>query len=298
MPALEQEIKTYGEIAESLSKHMVNPKHFVATVEKLFKIIQKSEGATVEGFKKIKKITDSLQSSIDDVSMGNKTLKKELQKQLDILKESISKIKLQKGDKGDDAKAEDVAATLKRDIQFIESLRGADGDLKELSPEETRNNLELLIGDERLDKRAVRGIEDIEKDLNEVKSRPTGKGSSGPNGVWLYVGGAKKGLLKTFNLKAGTGMTLVHTIVNGMDTITFTSNGGSGAGIAFEEPTGDVDDSNTTFTVLNDPEYIVINGAQYFEGTGTYQSYNSGTKTITLSSPVGTGGFIRSGYAA
>ncbi len=63
-----------------------------------------------------------------------------------------------------------------------------------------------------------------------------------------------------------------------------------------ETPTGTVDDSNTTFTVIKEPFYIVINGAEYFVGTGSYTSYVAGT--ITLSSPVGLGGFIRSVYQA
>lgn len=63
-----------------------------------------------------------------------------------------------------------------------------------------------------------------------------------------------------------------------------------------ETPTGTVDDSNVTFTVTHEPLYIVVNGAQYAVGTGTYSSYAAGT--ITLSSAVGTGGFIRSYYNA
>lgn len=61
-----------------------------------------------------------------------------------------------------------------------------------------------------------------------------------------------------------------------------------------ESPTGTVDDSNVTFTVSNEPLYIVVNGAQYRVGQGTYVSYVAGT--ITLSSPVGSGGFIESYY--
>lgn len=68
------------------------------------------------------------------------------------------------------------------------------------------------------------------------------------------------------------------------------TGGGGGGSINVETPTGTVDDSNVNFTVLNDPLYIVVNGAQYFESAG--YSYSGGA--ITLSNPVGTGGFIRS----
>lgn len=72
------------------------------------------------------------------------------------------------------------------------------------------------------------------------------------------------------------------------------ATGGGGSTLAFETPTGAVDDSNTSFVVLNEPLYILVNGAQYLVGTGLYSSYVAGT--VTLSSPVGTGGFIRSAY--
>lgn len=64
--------------------------------------------------------------------------------------------------------------------------------------------------------------------------------------------------------------------------------------LVVETPVGAVDDSNTTFTVTHTPLYIVVNGSQYTVGTGTFTSYAAGT--ITLSSAVGVGGFIRSYY--
>lgn len=68
----------------------------------------------------------------------------------------------------------------------------------------------------------------------------------------------------------------------------------SGSSLAQETPQGTIDDSNVTFTVVHEPFYIIVNGGNYFAGTGSYQSYAAGT--ITLSSPVGEGGFIRSVY--
>lgn len=72
------------------------------------------------------------------------------------------------------------------------------------------------------------------------------------------------------------------------------NGGGGGGNINFETPTGTINDSNDTFTVANDPLYLVVNGAQIFEGAG--YSYAGGT--ITLDNPVGTGGFIRSAYGS
>lgn len=62
----------------------------------------------------------------------------------------------------------------------------------------------------------------------------------------------------------------------------------------FETPSGTVDDSNVTFTVVHTPLYVVVNGAQYFDGAG----YTLVGNTITLNDVVGTGGFIKSAYVS
>lgn len=72
------------------------------------------------------------------------------------------------------------------------------------------------------------------------------------------------------------------------------TGGGSGTTLEYEVPAGTVDDSNTIFTVMNTPLYINVNGSAYTVGNGTFQSYSLGV--ITLSSPVGLGGFILSFY--
>jgi len=88
----------------------------------------------------------------------------------------------------------------------------------------------------------------------------------------------------------GDNLTAVRT-ANGV-VISGENGGGGGTNLDFETPTGTVDDSNVTFTVANTPLYLVINGAQYFEGV----HYTLATLTITLNNPVGTGGFIRSAF--
>lgn len=55
--------------------------------------------------------------------------------------------------------------------------------------------------------------------------------------------------------------------------------------------TGTIDDSNITFTATSEPAQLVINGGIYKPTGGSITwSYLAGT--ITLSSPVGTGGSI------
>lgn len=86
----------------------------------------------------------------------------------------------------------------------------------------------------------------------------------------------------------------VTKTANGVSVSAEDGGGGGGGNLNFETPTGTVDDSNATFDVLNTPIYLVINGAQMFEGAG----YSLAGLTITLDNPIGTGGFIRSAYGS
>lgn len=88
-----------------------------------------------------------------------------------------------------------------------------------LSPDEVRNMLELLQGDERLDASAI-------KNLPEAKGTSFGP-ANGPSGLKVYVDGTKQGQLREVNFKAGTGMTLTYSLVSGLPTITFASSGGA-----------------------------------------------------------------------
>lgn len=92
---------------------------------------------------------------------------------------------------------------------------------------------------------------------------------------------------------SGTGEFIRKT---GSTTFENATPSGTGSTLTKETPTGNVNDSNTSFTVAHEPLYIVVNGSQYAVGEGLYQSYVAGT--ISLTSPVGVGGFIRSYYNA
>lgn len=95
------------------------------------------------------------------------------------------------------------------------------------------------------------------------------------------------------NIKAGSNVSITAVNNDTIKAVDITISA-SGGGLNFEIPVGTVNDSNVTFTVSNEPEYINVNGAQYTVGLGLYASYVAGT--ITLTSPVGTGGFIISAY--
>lgn len=65
----------------------------------------------------------------------------------------------------------------------------------------------------------------------------------------------------------------------------------SGSGVIILTFTGTIDDLNTTFTTTSLPVEVIVNGLSYIQNGGAITwSYLSGT--ITLSSPVGSGGSI------
>jgi len=64
----------------------------------------------------------------------------------------------------------------------------------------------------------------------------------------------------------------------------------SGGGSSSETPAGSVNGSNTSFTVSNEPAWIIVDGITYFDGAG--YTYSAGTLTIDTP-PVS---FIRSIY--
>lgn len=163
---------------------------------------------------------------------------------------------------------------------------GKDGEIKELSPDEIRNSLELLQENERLDKSAIKGIEDIEKDIKEIQIRPAGR-VGGAKGVALYIGGSKKLLsAQTLNLVAGTGITLSYSYASGRNDITISASGT--VALTPITVTGTIDDSNTAFTAASTPTLVIINGASYRDGHGVTISGTS----ITTDNPIGTGGDI------
>ncbi len=125
-------------------------------------------------------------------------------------------------------------------------------------PEVIRDKLESLQGDERLDASAIKGLENT-----KVDKQGNIQVIGGQSGVRLFVEGIKKGLVKTLNIKAGANTTVAHSVVNGLDTIIITSTGGGSSTFYTETPTGVIDSSNVTYTVLHSITTVIsfaING--------------------------------------
>ena len=103
------------------------------------------------------------------------------------------------------------------------------------------------------------------------------------------------------SLEVSDGTTNVNNVTEIIFSGATVSNGGGGIAdvsiglaLSFETPVGTIDNANMTFTVSHTPTFIIVNGLVYTAGTGIFSSYSA--PTITLSTPVGTGGFILSAY--
>jgi hypothetical protein len=166
---------------------------------------------------------------------------------------------------------------------------GNDGSIKELSPDEIRNSLELLQGDERLDKSAIKGLEEIEKTIEtKIETAKEVRVVGGLSGIYLFIDGKKYGLNKNINFIAGDGITLAYNKSGNRTDITISNSSVSGTILT---ATGTIDDDNKDFTFTSKPSIIVINGASYRE-TGGAITWTWDTLTATLSVPVGVGGDI------
>lgn len=84
---------------------------------------------------------------------------------------------------------------------------------------------------------------------------------------------------------AGTGVTITNTR-NGNKEIS-----APGAGISVIAVAGSINDSNVSFTAASQPTLLNVNG-QFYQKTGGNITWSYAAGTITLSSPVGTGGSI------
>lgn len=132
--------------------------------------------------------------------------------------------------------------------------------------EAVRDSLEMLKGKDRLDISAIRGVDKLEKAINDAVK--TGKPISfvgGARGIYVYVGGAKKGIMNTLNFVAGSGMAIAYSKVDGLDRLTFTSSGG---GATVETPAESPDGVTTVFTVSAEPKWVVADGTTYYAGQG------------------------------
>lgn len=190
------------------------------------------------------------------------------------LEERLSQLQLKHGKDGEDGEDADEEAILRRLIKAIPAPLQGSPDTGEEIINKINNDDSVKINIDKVD-----GIEELKKEFS-------GKGVHfGNKAVYLFIDGVKKGLLNSFNIKAGTNVTIGHSVVNGLDTLTFNSTGGSG----FTElpATGTVNGSNTVFTFTQVPTYIVVDGVwlKATDSNGGVQWSNVSTTITMVSAP-------------
>ena len=226
----------------------------------------------------IEKVKLEMTGLIEDYLAKVETATNQKMREVDI------KVKeLKNGIDGKDADEQAIADKVLREVQspIIEKI---EKNLPKLG-EPIRDALELLAGDQRLDKSAIRGLDELLEKHN---------GQNIP-----YVGGIRY-LSQLVDILIGSDLADGHAIVwdatnkrwkngevSGTSTINFADS---------ETPTGDVDGANTDFVLAHTPETgslkVYLNGMRM----SLTEDYTLATATITFLIAPGSGSIITCDY--
>lgn len=189
---------------------------------------------------------------------------------------------------GVDFEVPDENKIYKRLLQKIpEAIPGKDGkDGKDGSPDTPEEIVEKINTlDAVIDPKVIKGYETSDEvikkikknklELRDIKGMPLNFNDQRWHGAGIT------------SLTAGTGISITDSS-DGGKTISAT-----GASYSILTATGTIDDSNLDFVFVSLPIELVINGLSFIQtGGSTTWTWNAGTFTATLSTPVGTGGSI------
>lgn len=154
------------------------------------------------------------------------------------------------------------------EIAYLDDLiQNLDKKIKNLPPPTTLDTAERIV-----DKiNSLAPVPDLQIDAKHIKNLPKFNGTSS----------GSVSVIK--QLIAGTGVTIDNSNIS----YPVISSTGGGAGYTVETPSGLVNNSNVTFTVTKAPDFIVIDGAVYFENAGFTLS------GLTMTVVVQPAGYIR-----
>lgn len=177
------------------------------------------------------------------------------------------------------------------------------------TPEMTRDSLESLEGDERLDKKAIKGLDSYDEALASLSSSIAGipRGGGGSGGIEVFKSGVKVGGGSALNF-TGAGVSTVTNTDGRMTTVTITGGGGGSGGSTFIDQTPDngtygalaglVNSSNTVFTVsqgayLSGYLQVFRNGLLQLQGASDdWQETTPASGTFTFNTAPTTGDII------
>lgn len=267
---------------ESLLKMLDNgltKEEFVTVLEKVIELVLKIEKRNSDA---VSSIEETYKLLIERIKNDHSSTLSDLKKQVDsvFVDKQISKIRqdltdaIQKkinsvkdgapGRPGKDADEPRIISQIEKGIRVPK-----DGSPD--SPLEIKKKIESLTGDERIDKSAIKGLENGDNGVRLV---------GGNRGIALYVGGVKKGFARTINFIGGTNITITHTLSNGRNDILIDN---SSSGLTNLPATGAINSVNADFTFAQKPTYIISDGAWYKENKGW--TWNAGTLTATMTIP-------------
>lgn len=194
----------------------------------------------------------------------------------------------EKGDQGKDGMIGPIGPKGEKGDSIIgpKGDPGKDGDIKDLSPDEIRDSLELLRDGERLDKEAIKGLDDYDE-ISALAKQPKGNDSGVVTSLegMIYVNGVLLGTSKQINIIAGAGITVSYNNVRGRGDITISNDSVTGTVL---DATGTVNSNNTAFIFTKKPSLIVTDGTPYRETNKlgeTIWTWDAGTLTATLTIP-------------
>lgn len=234
-----------------------------------------SDDVSKKDKKNIAAIQENLQICRTEILSGDKAVAdkayKDLNRAIYQLEQQIKNI-----EQYDDTQLENRWKTIINDIYArIDNIRPF-----VLAPEDIKNALASLPPGKRLTIDSIEGWEKMVSDLKD--SGKNVRFFGGTNGIMVYNGSAKIGLVKYINF-AGSGVSA--SLLNGLLTLTFTGGGG-GAG-SFQNPTaGAVDGVNATYTWTTAPNVICVDGGRNLQKTQSDGTPNwTGTMTTVLTTP-------------
>jgi len=217
------------------------------------------------------KMNAAYEKCMSEVKDNGNTLSSDIQKRVDaaiaVCNAKADEIMACKPENGLDADEEAIYQRL------LESLP----EEVEETPEELRDKLESLEGENRLDKSAISGLDEWLASIHEIVKKIPFKGGNTNGGGVQSVISSDGSVTITSSMAKGKGVIDLSVSVSGAVTI-LTKTGGT------------IDDSNMAFTFASKPTEIIVNGLSYIEGAGW--SWTAGTLTATLTFPVGAGGGI------
>lgn len=284
MTPQEQNLKKLEEILKLLDAG-VTKEEFLKSFENVVAIVLKIEKRNTDAVKKIEETYQNLlqkfqndhtmtlaelKSQVNSVFVGDRLteIKKELDARMSSIEGRIEK-KLSSVKDGKTPTKNELVGLIKPLIPA--PIPGSPDDPDEVVGKINRAGIQIK-------KSKIEGLEEELKLFGNTKNNLTLVG--GGRGIQLYVGGTKKGMIKTINLIAGTNISISYALSYGRNDITISS---SATALQKLSATGMVNGTNVDFAFTSKPTLVISDGASYQENKGW--TWNAGTLTATLSIP-------------